>query len=90
MFGYGAFAQPPFASLAGTAYALSISEDITLADSSTQSQTLLNSITENIGIADVVNDAGANYFGSLTEAITLDDSSAQVFAYHLFQLRFAS
>jgi hypothetical protein len=77
MFGIAAFAQSPFASLGGTAFALSISEAITLADSSAQASTFLQSRAENIGIADVINDAGANYFGSVTEAITLADSSSQ-------------
>jgi hypothetical protein len=48
MFGYAAFAQSTFAGLGGTAFALSISEDITLADSSAQASAFLQSITEPI------------------------------------------
>lgn len=77
MFGYAAFAQSTFAGLGGTAYALTISENISSADSSTQSQALLNSITENITVTQVPNDTGGNFFGSITEAITLADFSTQ-------------
>ena len=77
MFGYAAFAQSTFAGLGGTAFALSISENISSADSSTQSQALLNSIAENITVTQVANDLGGNFFGSVTEAITMADSSTQ-------------
>jgi hypothetical protein len=77
MFGISAFAQSPFASLAGTDIILSIIEDIGVDDSSTQLSTFLQSITEPIGVSDVENDAGGNFFGSVTETITLDDSSTQ-------------
>jgi hypothetical protein len=77
MFGIAAFAQSPFASLGGTAYALSISEAITLADSSTQASAFLQSITEPITVTQVPNDTGGNFFGSVTEAISLADSSTQ-------------
>ena len=66
MFGYAAFAQSTFAGLGGTAYALSISENINLADSSSQSSTFLQSITEPITVTQVANDVGGNFFGSVT------------------------
>ena len=78
MFGTSAFAQAPFASLANTGIVLSIIEDFGMADSSTQLSAFLQSQTENIGIADVINDAGVNYFGSATETIAFDDSSTQL------------
>ena len=77
MFGYAAFAQSTFAGLGGTAYALSISEAITSADSSSQASAFLQSITEPITVTQVPNDTGGNFFGSVTEAITLADSSTQ-------------
>ena len=77
MFGYAAFAQSTFAGLGGTAYALSISEAITSADSSSQASAFLQSITEPITVTQVPNDTGANYFGSVTETISLADSSTQ-------------
>jgi len=81
MFGYAAFAQSTFAGLGGTAFALSISENISLADSSSQSSTFLQSIAENIGVTQVANDVGGNFFGSVTEAITVADSSTQQSAF---------
>jgi hypothetical protein len=54
MFGYAAFAQSTFAGLGGTAFALSISENISLADSSAQASAFLQSVTENLGVDDVV------------------------------------
>jgi len=81
MFGYAAFAQSTFAGLGGTAYALSISEAITSADSSSQASAFLQSITEPITVTQVPNDTGGNFFGSVTEAITLADFSAQQSAF---------
>jgi hypothetical protein len=77
MFGYAAFAQSTFAGLGGTAYALSISEAITSADSSSQASAFLQSITEPITVTQVPNDTGGNFFGSVTEAISVADSSTQ-------------
>ena len=77
MFGYAAFAQSTFAGLGGTAYALTISEAITSADSSTQASAFLQTITEPITVTQVANDLGGNFFGSVTEAITMADSSTQ-------------
>ena len=77
MFGYAAFAQSTFAGLGGTAYALTISENITSTDSSTQASAFLQSITEPITVTQVPNDTGGNFFGSITEAISLADSSTQ-------------
>jgi len=81
MFGYAAFAQSTFAGLGGTAYALSISEAITSADSSSQASAFLQSITEPITVTQVANDVGGNFFGSVTEAISVADSSTQQSAF---------
>jgi hypothetical protein len=77
MFGYASFAQSTFAGLGGTAFALSISEDIALADDSAQASAFLQSITEPITVDEVENDVGGNFFGSVTEAISLADDSTQ-------------
>ena len=81
MFGIPAYAATPFAALAGNSFSFAVTEDISAADFSTQSQVLLNSIIENIGVDDAENDLGGNFFGSLTEGITFDDSSTQQSAF---------
>jgi hypothetical protein len=81
VFGIPAYAATPFAALAGTSFAFSVAENISAADSSIQSQVLLNSIIENIGVDDVENDVGGNFFGSITETFTFDDSSTQQSAF---------
>lgn len=81
MFGIPAYAATPFAALAGTSFAFSVAENISAADSSIQSQVLLNSIIENIDVDDVENDVGGNFFGSITETFTFDDSSTQQSAF---------
>ena len=78
MFGISAFAQAPFASLGTLAFSFSITENIGMADSSTQQSAFLQSTTQNIIVDDVDNDAGINYFGSATETIAFDDSSTQL------------
>jgi hypothetical protein len=81
VFGIPALGVTSFATQAANIIGLTLAENVGVDDSSTQVQALLNTIAENIGIADVVNDAGANYFGSLTETITLGDSSTQQSAF---------
>ena len=77
MFGTSAFAQSPFATLGPVALDLSISEDITLADASTQASAFLQLITEPITVDEVENDTGIIFFDSVTEAISVADSSTQ-------------
>ena len=62
MFGIAAFAQTPFASLAGAAYAFAVTENLTSADSSTQLSAFLQSIAENIRSEDDNSNAGL-FFG---------------------------
>ena len=78
MFGISSFAQSTFAGLGTNAFVVSITEDSSLADFSTQISAFLQSQVEDIIVDDVDNDTGVNYFGSATEAITVGDSSTQV------------
>ena len=80
MFGISTFSQTTYAGLplGGNQFVLSISEDLQPNDSNSQTWAFLQSITEPIIINNVQNDAGVNYFGSATEAITLGDSSTQL------------
>ena len=55
MFGTSSFAQTPFASLTGTNFALSILENITVADTNAAVVALLFSIAENAGFNDSSN-----------------------------------
>ena len=77
MFGIPAYAATPFAALAGTSYAFSVTEDIGAADSSTQLSTFLQTTTQNITMADTPNDAGISYSDGVNENITFGDSSTQ-------------
>jgi hypothetical protein len=78
VFGISAFAQSTFAGLGTNAFVVSITEDSSLADSSTQLSAFLQSQTEDIIVAEVENDVGVNYFGSATEVIGVDDLSTQL------------
>ena len=52
MFGISAFAATPFASLAGNVFAFDITENITLADTSSQVSAFLQSLAENSTLGD--------------------------------------
>jgi hypothetical protein len=79
MFGISSFAQAPFASLAGTAFTAALSEDITLADSSSQIFAFNQSVAENFDISNIENtDGGSSFFFGATETLTFGDSSTQV------------
>jgi hypothetical protein len=82
MFGISSFAQTPFASLAGTAFTAALSEDITLADSSTQIFAFNQSFVENFGISNTENtDGGSTFFLDTSETLTSGDSSTQLSAF---------
>ena len=59
MFGISAFAQTSFASLAGNAYFATLSENIGMADTNSQTWTFGQTITENFGITDNNSEAGS-------------------------------
>ena len=76
MFGYAAFAQPPFASLAGTAHSLSLTENVNMADTSSQVYAFAPSITENVTMGDVSSFAGI-FIATRNENFGIADSSTQ-------------
>ena len=77
MFGISTFAQVPFASLGPNAFALSISEDFSPADDSSQVSAFLQSIAEPITLTDNNSQAAIFVFG-LTELKLLFDSDQSV------------
>jgi len=80
MFGYAALAQSPFATLGNSAYADSVTEAITLADSSVGVRGFVSSITEAIiAFIDSERSATVNFQGTALEAITVADSSNRVY-----------
>jgi hypothetical protein len=80
MFGYAALAQSPFATLGNSAYADSIIEAITLADSSTGVRGAVGDITEAI-LAYIDSERGAtvNFQGAISEDITVADTSTRIY-----------
>jgi len=58
MFGISAFAQTPFASLAGNSYALSLTEDLQPADASTQLSTYNTTVTEDSQLTTLSSEGG--------------------------------
>jgi len=81
MFGISAFAQAPYAALGGPPIiALSIVEDMTLADLSTQTSAFLQSFTDGSILADTPTRLITFPF-SVTESITSNDSNTQYTAY---------
>lgn len=80
MFGVSSFAQTPFASLAGVAYALSVAENIGLADTSSQLSAFLQNIAEPITVDEVDATAG-DFFSSVIEAVTSAESATVLAAF---------
>ena len=75
MFGYAAFAQPTFAGLGSNAYNLALTENVNMADSSTQISAFLDSITEaTVTMGDVSSFQGT-FFEGIVENMALLDSS---------------
>ena len=80
MFGISSFAQVPFASLAGTAYTASVTEDVGMADANTQMWSFGQTLTENVVMTAFDSEAGF-FVGTIVETFSVDDSSTQVSAF---------
>lgn len=76
MFGTSSFAQTPFASLAGVNITLSLTEGIQSADASTALYAFIFNHTEAVTESAVEITGAALFFGSVTEAMGLDDPFA--------------
>jgi len=76
MFGISAFAQTPFAGLGTTAYAFSINENSSLADSEAITAAFLQSISEPVTMTDANSEAGSIFLLSLVENFNLADSNS--------------
>jgi hypothetical protein len=72
MFGYAAFAQPTFAGLGGNSFVLSLSEDIIMADASSQIFAFNPSVTENVVMDDIDATTG-DFFGLINEFVAIQD-----------------
>ena len=81
MFGIPAYAATPFAALAGNSFSFAVVEDIGAADSSTQLSAFLQTIAQDITMADTPNDAGVSYSDGVVETLTFGDSSTQQSAF---------
>ena len=82
MFGYAAFAQPTFASLAGNAIILSLSENIGVADASSQVSNFVQNITEDVLLNDL-NSLGAIFIATRNEDIAVNDATTELTNYLL-------
>jgi hypothetical protein len=74
MFGYAAFAQPTFAGLGGSSYAVDILEALTLADNQDGIRVLNAAISESIITVSDIESIIATFSSAITEAITVADS----------------
>ena len=80
MFGSAAFAQVPFAALAGNASIVFISEGIQFGDASIQLTTYLISQTEPFTVDDIDATAG-DFFGSVVENLNAADANTVLAAF---------
>ena len=83
MFGYAAFAQPPFASLGGTFISVFVTENITSADIEASTiVTFVTAISEGLNVADI--SAAIQIHNTLiSENITLEDIKNPIFIYNV-------
>ena len=78
MFGLTTFSQSPFVALGKNIYSFSVTENFTLADSSTQVYAFLQSISENATLADSSTQV-FNALFTLAENSTIADNNTQIF-----------
>jgi hypothetical protein len=64
-----------------TNYTDAVTENIGVADSSTQLSTYALNVTENISLADIISAGNSNFTNAVTENISLADISTQSYAY---------
>jgi hypothetical protein len=81
MFGYAAFAQPTFAGLGGSSYAVDILEALTLADNQTAVRVQNANISEAIIAISDIESVIAAFSSSITEVITVADSSSAIASF---------
>ena len=85
MFGVSAFAQTPFASLAGVSSVIFVIESIQSDDSSTQISVFLQSLAEHITLAEFDATTG-DFFDGVVEAVSMADSSTAGAVFSLYHL----